>query len=112
MCRERVDARGGGRLERVSVAVGELSAVEPDLLAFAWEAVTAGGPDAGAPLEIEWRRARCRCTACGELAGRAAGQWPASCPGCGGRLTVEGGHDLDLLRFEYAPAGAPAEAAR
>ena len=42
------DERGAGALERVKVAVGELSAVEPDLLRFAWEAVVRDGPDDGA----------------------------------------------------------------
>ena len=31
IARETVDARGGGRLESVTVVVGDLSAVEPDL---------------------------------------------------------------------------------
>ena len=42
--RRTADANGGGRLTSVKVIVGELSAIEPDLLAFAWEAVTAGEP--------------------------------------------------------------------
>jgi Zn finger protein HypA/HybF involved in hydrogenase expression len=49
--REAADASGGGRLTSVTVAVGELSAIEPSLLAFAWDAITAGGPDAGSRLE-------------------------------------------------------------
>ncbi len=44
-CRETVESHGGGRLERVRLAVGELSAVEPELLVYAWEAVIAETPD-------------------------------------------------------------------
>jgi hydrogenase nickel incorporation protein HypA/HybF len=103
-CRSRMDGPAA-RLERVRLAVGELSAIEPDLLRFAWEAVTAGGPDANAALEIEWRPARQHCPACGESAERAAGAWAYVCPGCGGTLAIEGGMELDLLQFEYQPAG-------
>jgi len=35
----------------VHVDCGELSAVEPDLLVFAWQALVEGGPDEGARLE-------------------------------------------------------------
>ncbi len=107
LCRGRVDG-APARLERVRVAVGELSAVEPDLLRFAWEAVVGGGPDAAATLEIEWRPARQHCAACGDAA-RAPGQWLFACPRCGGTLTVEGGMELDVVEFEYRPAaGEPA----
>ena len=104
LCRSRM-AEPAARLERVCLAVGELSAIEPDLLRFAWEAVTAGGPDANAALEVEWRRARQTCAACGEVAERAPGAWRNVCPRCGGALAIEGGMELDLLRFEYQPAG-------
>jgi hydrogenase nickel incorporation protein HypA/HybF len=103
-CRARVDAQGGGRLEHVTIAVGELSAVEPDLLAFAWEAVTAGGPDAGAVLEVEWRPARQTCADCGEIAERAPGSWLRLCPRCQQPLYIEGGDELDILRFSFTPA--------
>jgi hydrogenase nickel insertion protein HypA len=98
--RETALAHGGGRLESVTVAVGELSAVEPDLLAFAWEAVTAGGPDAGSRLLVEWRPARQTCTACGEVAERAEGTWLRLCPRCELPLRVEGGDELDVLHVD------------
>ena len=103
LCRSRMDGVGA-RLERVRIAVGELSAVEPELLRFAWEAVTADGPDAGAVLEIDWRRARQTCGACGEITERAAGSWMLVCPRCGGVLSIEGGMELDVLQFEYQPS--------
>ncbi len=33
-CRTELEARGGGRLSEARIAVGELSAVEPELLRF------------------------------------------------------------------------------
>jgi hydrogenase nickel incorporation protein HypA/HybF len=98
-CREILAQEGGGRLETVKIAVGELSAVEPDALTFAWEAVTADGPDRGSRLEIEWRDASQRCPACGEAPSRPRGTWLVTCPGCGGVLDIVGGTELDILEL-------------
>ena len=96
--RSHVEANATGRLARVVVAVGELSAVEPDLLRFAWQAVIAGSTDEGATLEIEWCPAHQHCASCGATLERATGAWLAACPGCGEPLEVLGGTELDLLR--------------
>jgi hydrogenase nickel incorporation protein HypA/HybF len=101
LAREAVAGRGPGRLEIVFVAVGELSAVEPDLLAFAWEAAVAGTEDAASKLEVSFRRARQTCRGCGEIAGRAPGTWLRICPRCGDGLLVSGGDDLDVLRVVF-----------
>jgi hydrogenase nickel incorporation protein HypA/HybF len=105
-CRASVDARGSGRLDSVRVAVGELAAVEPELLAYAWEAVVAGGPDAGAELEVEWHPARQICATCGEVAEREPGRWLRLCPACGQPVRVEGGDELDVIRLSYTPGEA------
>jgi len=99
---------GGARLLRVRVAVGELTAIEPDLLRFAWEALTAGGRDAGCELEVEWHPALQRCPACRTDKPRGERSWLPFCPDCGGALQVEGGQELDLLQVELEP-GAGAE---
>lgn len=83
------------------VAVGELSAVEPDLLKFAWEAVTTGGPDAGAQLEVEWQPARQFCAACGGDKPRSTGSWLRVCPDCGEPVQVQGGDALDVLQVSF-----------
>ena len=101
----------GAKLLRVHVAVGELTAIEPDLLCFAWEALTADGRDAGCVLEVEWRPARQRCPACGVAKPRGERFWLPSCPDCGGPLEVDGGQDLDLLRVEFEAAGGAEPAA-
>ncbi len=104
--RAAVAAHGTGRLERVKVAVGELTAIEPDLLTFAWEALTGGGPDAGSVLEVEWHPARQLCAACKAEKPRARGTWLRVCPDCGEALQVSGGEELDVLQVTFLPDGA------
>ena len=99
--RAAVAGHGTGRLERVTVAVGELAAIEPDLLAFAWEALTQGGPDAGSTLEVDWHTARQFCAACNAEKPRSDGTWLRLCPDCGRPLNVTGGMELDLLRVTF-----------
>jgi hydrogenase nickel incorporation protein HypA/HybF len=102
-CRETMTEHGGGRLKSVRLVVGELSAVEPELLAYAWEAVVVDGPDAGAELAIEWRPAIQRCTNCGEAKQRSEGSWMRLCPDCGLPLDVAGGDELDILDLSFEP---------
>lgn len=101
LARRTADENGGGRLETVRVAVGELSAIEPDLLSFAWEALTSDGPDAASRLVVDFRPARQLCASCGEVAERAPGVWLRLCPRCQGLLRVSGGDELDLLTITF-----------
>lgn len=110
-CREAIRGHGPGRLEKVRLAVGELSAVEPDLIGFAWEAVTVDTPDEGCALEVEWCPARQHCPKCDAAKTRSEGSWLRLCPDCGALLTVEGGDELDVLEVTFVtdddvPAGA------
>ena len=100
-CREAVSDQGPGRIERVRLAIGELSAVEPDLIDFAWQALTTGTPDAGSTLDILWCPAQQNCDACGEAKDRSEGSWLRICPDCGNPLTVEGGDELDVLEVTF-----------
>lgn len=111
-CRSRLAAGDARRLVRVRVAVGDLAAVEPDLLRYAWTAITASGPDAGAELVVEWRPASQRCESCGARPERPPGSWWPACPRCGQAMRIEGGDALDLLEFSHAPAPAGAGSAR
>ncbi len=99
--RRAVEGSGGGRLEVVRLAVGELADVEPDLLGFAWEAVSAGTPDAGSRLDVDFRPARQTYAACGDVPERAAGSWLRLCPRCDGPLGIEGGDELDVLNVTF-----------
>jgi hydrogenase nickel incorporation protein HypA/HybF len=101
IARASAAANGGGRLTAVSIVVGELSAVEPSLIAFAWEAVTSGTDDAGSTLEVEFRPARQTCRVCGDVPERAAGSWLRLCPRCQEPLRVEGGDELDVARVTF-----------
>lgn len=92
----------GARAERVRVAVGELTAIEPDLLRFAWEALLEDAPEAGCVLDIEWRPARQHCPACGVPRERPERGWLAVCEACGGPLRVEGGSELDLVQVTFS----------
>ena len=100
-CRETVREHGEGRLHHVKIAVGELAAVEPDLLSFGWEAVTADTPDEGAELEIEFCRADQRCPNCCEAKDRSEGTWLRICPDCGTPLEVRGGDELDVIEISF-----------
>lgn len=105
IARRTADDNGGGCLESVSVIVGDLAAVEPDLLGFAWEALVAASPDAGARLDVEWRPARQYCVACGEIPERAPGSWLRLCPRCDDPLAVTGGDELEVRTVVF---GTPA----
>ena len=97
VCRETAAHHGGGRIHTVRLEVGELSAVEPDLISFAWEAVTADGPHAGSKLDITWCAATQHCSSCGENKERSEGTWLRICPDCGSPLEVSGGSQLDII---------------
>ena len=103
---------GPGRIEVVRMVVGELAAVEPDLLRYAWEALTASGPHAGSRLEIEWRPARQVCPRCDAEKPRSPGVWWPLCPDCGAVLSVEGGDELEVIdiraTLEESDGGGPA----
>ncbi len=108
-CRAVVAEQGGGRLTEVRVAVGELTAIEPELLAFAWEAVVAEGPDRGTVLHVEWRPARQLCPRCQRDARAGRRAWLLVCPACQGPLTLEGGDDLDIVQVAFLAAREGAE---
>jgi hydrogenase nickel incorporation protein HypA/HybF len=108
---EAVAQHGGGKLVRVKVAVGELAAVEPELLRYAWEAATAGTSAAGAQLEVAFCPAVQRCPSCGPVP-REPGAWVPLCLSCGAPLLVEGGTELDLLQVEFEPDGGGHEPSR
>ncbi len=111
IARGAADSNGGGCLESVTVIVGELAAVEPDLLEFAWQAIVTGTADEKARLLVEWRSARQLCDSCGDVPERASGSWLRLCPRCGGALAVSGGDELEVrtVSFSGEPAAIAAD---
>jgi hydrogenase nickel incorporation protein HypA/HybF len=95
---------GDGRLESVSIAIGELSAVEPELLRFAWQAVVAGSAHESSELRVDWRPALQFCPQCEEQKDREPGSWLVHCPDCGKALHIQGGYELEIVEISYTEA--------
>lgn len=99
--RSEVEARGGTRIVSARIRVGELSAIEPELLRFAWEALVAAGPDAGAQLEIEWCAVIATCPDCGVVEPAPSRGWLRLCPHCSAPVRLEDGRELDVLSLAF-----------
>jgi hydrogenase nickel incorporation protein HypA/HybF len=99
--------RGAVTVDSVHLQVGELTFLEWDQLAFAWEIYTrnVGPPLEGAELTLEKVEARGTCPACGYTGPLQVVDFPDShfstptldCPQCGEVVTVTEGRDL-LIR--------------
>ena len=89
----------GARMLKVGVRVGELSGVDPDALAFGFEALVKDTPWEPLPLEITFCRRRQFCMACGhEFVGENIA---LNCPSCGDQDTAFiGGDELDIDYIE------------
>ena len=98
---ERVErearARGALAVHRVTVRIGPLSGVEPELLVTAYGQLRAGTLCAGAELDVASERVVWWCEACGGVLvpGSALG-----CPDCGLPARLVGGDALMLERIE------------
>ncbi len=83
----------------VGVRIGELSNVDRDALAFAFEALTRKTPLEHLRLEVEWCPRRQKCHACGEEF--VVKELELTCPKCGEtRGTCVGGTELDIAYLE------------
>lgn len=60
-----IDAAQGASVQRITLEIGELSAILPDSIQFCFDACTPNTPLAGAELEIQTVPGRGRCRACG-----------------------------------------------
>jgi hydrogenase nickel incorporation protein HypA/HybF len=90
-------AKGGLRtVTRVSVDVGALQSVEPELLIEAFLAAAHGSAAQGAQLNLQIRPARALCLACG--ADFQPNYRDYACPRCGkAEVQILEGRDLFLL---------------
>jgi hydrogenase nickel incorporation protein HypA/HybF len=74
---------GRQRVRRVTLDIGELSAVMPDAIAFCFDVCSQGTVLDGAELQINQIPGRARCRACGEEFDLPSLVTP--CPDCGAR---------------------------
>ena len=94
-----VRRRPEAHLTAVGVRIGELSNVDRDALAFAFEALTKKTSLEHLRLEIEWCLRRQKCHACGEEF--VVKELELTCPKCGEiRGTCIGGTELDIAYLE------------
>ena len=96
-------AHRADRVERIVLAMGPLSGVEPRLLARAFPLAAAGTPVEGATLEIENTSVRVCCSACGAESEVAANR--LLCGACGDfRTRLLSGDEMVLQRLEFCRA--------
>jgi hydrogenase nickel incorporation protein HypA/HybF len=100
---------GATRINAVRLTVGQLTALVPDSLMFAWECLTPGTPAEGAVLEISATPGRSMCLACGTEFDHD--QFDRRCTACGGPQTeVIGGSELRVDNVDVdLPDEAPDE---
>jgi hydrogenase nickel incorporation protein HypA/HybF len=78
---ELAEARGFTRIDAVTLQIGELSGIDKNALAFAWDLATEGSPAAGARLEFREVGLEVKCTSCG-VHRRPDKIWELACPTC------------------------------
>jgi hydrogenase nickel incorporation protein HypA/HybF len=78
---DAAEKAGATRVNRVRLTIGGLTAIMPDALQFAWEALTPGTSSEGAVLEVREVEARSRCLECSNE--WVHDQYDRLCPSCG-----------------------------
>jgi hydrogenase nickel incorporation protein HypA/HybF len=89
--------RNAVSVRRVHVRVGELSGVDPELLASAYEIFRERTLCEGAELSIERVGAQWECVSCG---GERAARGYLRCERCGGALRLVRGDEIILQQIE------------
>lgn len=91
MLGEEVAKRGGGRVTRIRLVVGEATGYMAESLEFYLGELGRGTPVEGAELSLRYVKPKLRCPACGHEYERR--RFTFDCPRCGeqGRLTDIGG---------------------
>lgn len=95
------EARKAGvtSIKAVKLIIGELSSVEPEAMAFCFEAVAQGTIIEGARLEIERVPGQGWCLDCGETV--TLSERFGACPKCGNyRVQMTAGDDLRVGELE------------
>jgi hydrogenase nickel incorporation protein HypA/HybF len=89
----------GARVTWIKLRIGQLSAVVPDALRFAFDAITRGGIAEGAVLEIEEVPLKIRCHQCDKAF--TIDDPFMVCPRCGGSaVEMVSGRELEIRSME------------
>lgn len=97
--RKESAARGGARVSKVGVRVGELAGIDPEALRFCFEAIVKDSDLEPLALEIEVRPRQQRCPACNLTF--PVKDYILACPTCGSKQTeCVSGDELDLAYLE------------
>lgn len=98
---EAARTHGAARVASVRLELGALSHVEVEALRFCFDAVTRGGPAAGARLDVVTTPGEGWCMPCAaRVAVAALGE---GCPKCGShQLEITGGTEMRLREIEIA----------
>jgi hydrogenase nickel incorporation protein HypA/HybF len=92
------------RLKSIRVSIGDRSAVDPNLLEHAWQAIVIGTRHDGAELKVKWCPSRRYCPSCLKTKDSSLGSWLPICPDCGDAIVIDGGQELDLDSVEFQVA--------
>jgi hydrogenase nickel incorporation protein HypA/HybF len=96
---EIAKGRGASAVERITIELGPLSGIEPELLASAFAVLRAGGCAAQAALLIESTTVTVSCVDCGAQSQTDPNR--LVCVVCGGfRTRIIAGDELRLRRLE------------
>ncbi len=96
-----VAAHRASAVHRVTLRIGEVSGVEPELLASAFEILKAQSVCAAATLVIERVSARWSCPSCGVPIASGA---VLRCPACDRPATLAAGDEIVLAQLEMEVA--------
>ncbi len=102
---EEAARRGASRVFEVSVSVGFLTGVVPELLERAYDMARQGTGLEGAPLRIEVAPVRARCGGCGRES--VFEGYALACPACGRPgMEVLSGDDILLRGLDLEVGGS------
>ncbi|GLP97304.1 hydrogenase maturation nickel metallochaperone HypA [Paraferrimonas sedimenticola] len=101
-CHQQAQQHQADSVKRVSIKVGVLSGVEPDLLATAFDTFKLEGICREAELEMHIQPLVLKCNDCQKT--QTIEEYSVLCPDCGGRNTqVVDGEDMYLMQLELGP---------
>jgi hydrogenase nickel incorporation protein HypA/HybF len=100
---QQAQAHGVNHIQRITLKVGRLRAVEPQQLRLCFEMFAEGSIADGAELVIDAVPVRARCKTCGTFFD--VPRYRFVCPGCNaGDVDIVGGQELYIDSFEPAPS--------